>query len=428
MLPPHKDSSPTVIDLFAGCGGLSLGLHQAGFRTIAFSELNDHAAETYRTNRAPGSVDRFGDVHALLENGVVQRLKQRRLPKGRKDVDLVVGGPPCQGYSAIGHRRTHRVERLDLPANHLYLRMIDVIRLVKPRMFLFENVRGIMTGRWTEEGQPGEIWADVLGAFESIANYHVDFALVHAKDYGVPQNRPRVLLVGVRRDLGLRPTRGGDAVAGGLLPIGRMIGPDAVDVLGDLEDESIECELRAGRGLGRTALRTANYPHPARTAFQREMRKSADGGHVAKKYEPITEQEYSRHTRRVVEKFSAMLDNGGSLNPGSPFRTKKFAQRVIPERWDPQVGPTITATSLPDDFVHFRQPRILTVREWARLQTFPDWYSFRGPRTTGGARRAGNPTAGDFSREVPRYTQIGNAVPVRLARVVGEHFAQLLKG
>ncbi|QNP47047.1 DNA cytosine methyltransferase [Sphingomonas sediminicola] len=87
----------------------------------------------------------------------------------------------------------------------------------------------------------------------------------------------------------------------------------------------------------------------------------------------------------------------------------------------------MTATSLPDDYVHYAQPRSLTVREWARLQTFPDWYRFEGKRTTGGLRRAGNPREGNFDREVPKYTQIGNAVPVRLAERVGEHFRRILE-
>ena len=108
------------------------------------------------------------------------------------------------------------------------------------------------------------------------------------------------------------------------------------------------------------------------------------------------------------------------------METKKFAQRYLPPVWGEQ-GPTITATSLPDDYVHFSQPRIPTVREWARLQMFPDWYRFEGKRTTGGVRRAGNPREGIFDRELPKYTQIGNAVPVSLATEVGGHFANLLR-
>ena len=94
------------------------------------------------------------------------------------------------------------------------------------------------------------------------------------------------------------------------------------------------------------------------------------------------------------------------------MKTKNFSQRVLKAKWGNST-PNITATSLPDDYVHYSQPRnIFTVREWARLQMFPDWYKFCGSRTTGGLRRAGNPQDGNFDRELPKYTQIGNAVPV----------------
>ena len=139
---------------------------------------------------------------------------------------------------------------------------------------------------------------------------------------------------------------------------------------------------------------------------------------------PVTEHDYSKHSDHILAKFAAMHKGKGRL-PGQ-FRTKKFAQRVLPARWGTG-GPTITATSLPDDYVHFSQPRVLTVREWARLQLFPDHYTFSGNRTTGGIRRAGNPRDGIFDREVPKYTQIGNAVPVGLAKAVGEHLKGILE-
>ena len=119
-----------------------------------------------------------------------------------------------------------------------------------------------------------------------------------------------------------------------------------------------------------------------------------------------------------------MVQNNGQIP--EHLKTKKFAQRLLPQEWGNK-GPTITACSLPDDFVHYSQARTLTVREWARLQTFPDWYQFSGKRTTGGIRRAGNPRESIFEREVPKYTQIGNAVPPKLAYEVGNHFASILK-
>ena len=98
---------------------------------------------------------------------------------------------------------------------------------------------------------------------------------------------------------------------------------------------------------------------------------------------------------------------------------------MLPKIWS-EKGPSITATSLPDDFVHFSQARVPTVREWARIQTFPDWYQFSGKRTTGGIRRAGNPRENNFEREVPKYTQIGNAVPVLLGYEISNHIKKIL--
>ena len=158
------------------------------------------------------------------------------------------------------------------------------------------------------------------------------------------------------------------------MPLGKEKAPDLCEVLEDLIDKNYKNELR-----------TTKYPHTAQTNFQKEIKKKPNN-RVSKKGEKLTEHEYSRHSERVTKKFMAMIKNKGEIP--EQYKTKKFAQRVLRRRWDSN-GPNITATSLPDDFVHFKQPRSLTVREWARLQTFPDWYRFAGKRTTGGLRRAG---------------------------------------
>ena len=147
-------------------------------------------------------------------------------------------------------------------------------------------------------------------------------------------------------------------------------------------------------------------------------------GNVLGKGDSLTEHDYSKHKPHVREKFRHMIRSGGKIPPR--FQTKKFSQKVLTPIWR-ENGPNITATSLPDDYVHWSQPRTLTVREWARLQTFPDWYEFKGKRTTGGIRRAGNPREAIHEREVPKYTQIGNAVPVQLANILGQHFRAILR-
>ena len=108
------------------------------------------------------------------------------------------------------------------------------------------------------------------------------------------------------------------------------------------------------------------------------------------------------------------------------MKTKKFSQKLLPINWG-EGSPTITCCSNSDDYIHYSMPRALSVREWARLQTFPDHHLFSGPRTTGGVRRAGNPDKGIWDREVPKYTQIGNAVPPLLGKAIGDHLIEILQ-
>lgn len=402
-----------AVDLFSGCGGLSLGLAQAGFRSLLFSEISKDAADTFEKNLGGENVVRVGAVEELTNARIKMLLRDWK--SAGMDVDLVAGGPPCQGYSGIGHRRSYSVEKSEIPSNHLFKEMVRVVSEVRPKFFVFENVRGLLSGRWTKDGEKGEIWKEVRQTFGDLAKYEIGWKLVHARSYGVPQNRPRLILVGVRRDLGI--TLGSPNVENatnnprGLIPEFTVQPPDIVDVLDDLVDPDFASKPE-----------TSKYLVEPRTEFQRMLRTNRSGKPMAKG-SALTEQEYSKHSAKVTEKFMHMLANNGEIPEA--MRTKKFAQRVLPQRWGKE-GPTLTVTSLPDDFVHFSQPRILTVREWARLQMFPDWFTFCGSRTTGGHRRAGIPDLDLWDREVPKYTQIGNAVPVGLGRAIGSHLAKLL--
>ncbi|PKH37552.1 DNA (cytosine-5)-methyltransferase 1 [Nocardioides alpinus] len=412
---------PTVIDLFAGCGGLGLGLEQAGFETIFVNELHQDALSTYLLNRSDTSLkerqNHSNDILEITQQGAELDALANRLHREHGDVTLVAGGPPCQGYSGIGHRRSFVVTKDEIPSNHLYREMAKVVERVAPKAFLFENVKGLLSARWTPGGDRGEIWEDVQAAFRKLRvvrdgvelHYQLGWKLISAKDYGVPQNRPRVLLVGVRSDLPFSPVL--SKAAGGLLPESVGAAPDPIDFLGDLVDP----QWRPGGS-------TTQYLVPARTAAQRLMR-TLPTGELLAKGATLTEHEYGKHAPHILAKFEYMLRHNGEIP--AEMQTKKFAQRVIPDRWGPG-GPNITATSLADDYVHFSQPRVPTVREWARIQTFPDWYEFAGKRTTGGRRRAGDPSIGDWTREVPKYTQIGNAVPVALGRTVGEHILKVV--
>jgi DNA (cytosine-5)-methyltransferase 1 len=417
-----KKTNLVSIDLFAGCGGLSLGLENAGFNPIFVNELNSDALQTYLINRDeqfPLLRKKYWvqDIKEIIKNehwfddfssGIKTDYKRNFLSDS---VDIVVGGPPCQGFSGLGIRRSYSVDKHQLPSNHLYQDMAFFIHRIRPKAFVFENVEGLLSAKWTKEGIKGEIFNDVLETFRHIPEYQVKYKLVHAKDYGVPQNRPRILIVGFRTDIFSTSNNSNDAVECGFLPEPTESAPNLIDVLDDLIDENF-----IYGGATNTYLK--NY----RTDFQKMLRTRPDGS-LMKQGELLTDQEYSKHSEKVVAKFKAMIENNGVIP--KEYQTKKFAQRLLPKIWGPK-GASITATSLPDDFVHFSQARTPTVREWARIQTFPDWYNFAGKRTTGGIRRAGNPRENIFDREVPKYTQIGNAVPVKLGEAVGKHIANIL--
>lgn len=415
----------TFVDLFAGCGGLSLGLEFAGFHPIYVNELNTDALETYLINRDRNYPHLRNKFHSrdikemLMREGYLSDLLDQFKRDFKRDfrrdtVDLIVGGPPCQGFSGIGHRRNYAVEKANIPSNHLFQDMAKVIEFVRPKMFLFENVEGLLRSRWTNRGTKGEVFNDVFHTFRSLFEYSVKFKLVFAKDYGVPQNRPRLVIIGVRSDLLWLDDSTQDAFEAGLLPPISKNFPDLEDILSDLIDENFSY-----------GGHTLTYPHSAKNDLQRYFRRQQGTEFIAKKGSPISEHQYSNHSARVIERFNYMIKNDGRIP--EHLQTKKFAQRVLPRKWE-ESSPNITACSVADDFVHFSQPRSLTVREWARIQTFPDWYQFAGKRTTGGLRRAGNPVEGIFEREVPKYTQIGNAVPVKLAYEIGCHFHQILVG
>lgn len=413
------------IDLFAGCGGLSLGLERAGFETVFASEIHHHAMASYLINRTATTLSAPGnhafDITAVTQQPGETEALARRLKREHGEIALVAGGPPCQGYSGIGHRRTFKLHKHEIPSNHLYRDHAAVVQAIAPRAFLFENVEGLLTSRWTALGQAGEIWRDVRKAFGEIVvrvpgkraqlkyRFLSSNPLVRAADYGVPQNRPRLVFIGIREDIDIPMEL--RSYMEGFLPAPTHGAPDLIDLLDDLVDPDF---------LGTREMR--RYPSDPLNDIQASFRTRPDG-RLALMGDEVTEMVYSNHRPDTTNKFAHMIANDGEIP--THMQTKKFAQRVLPERWSSS-GPSITATSLPDDYVHYRLPRTPTVREWARLQTFPDWYQFLGPRTTGGRRRAGDPSKEDWVRDVPKYTQIGNAVPVMLAQAIGEHIRKIV--
>ena len=170
----HSSQTFTFIDLFAGCGGLSLGLELSGFKPIFVNEINQDALQTYQLNRKdqyPYLTEKYFFEHDVKNlvldtkrlDDVKSALKTTHavdVSKTKANLDLLVGGPPCQGYSGIGHRRSYSVDKKQLISNHLYQDMVYLINQLNPKIFLFENVRGLLNSRWTKNGKKGEIWED----------------------------------------------------------------------------------------------------------------------------------------------------------------------------------------------------------------------------------------------------------------------------
>ena len=156
--------SQKFIDLFAGCGGLSLGLEQAGFKPVYVNELNKDALETYlinRENEYPYLRDpkfHSQDIKDCINPKFFSKLKRDlRKEFGSSEVDLICGGPPCQGFSGIGIRRSYSVDKKMLPSNHLYQDMAVFIDQMKPKAFIFENVEGLLSSRWDKNGAKGNL-------------------------------------------------------------------------------------------------------------------------------------------------------------------------------------------------------------------------------------------------------------------------------
>lgn len=412
--PNGKAGIPaTFVDAFAGCGGLSLGLKRAGWRGLLAIEKDPFAFKTLNTNFGSGTawdydwplgIERQAwNIHELLASrrAAVEALSGR--------VDLLAGGPPCQGFSHAGRRNA------DDPRNMLfgdYLRLVDILR---PRAVLIENVRGFQSDFQTPQ-------ADGIGNFSLelqrrlAVDYDTTAAIIRASDFGVPQVRPRFFLVGVRKDAGrsaqlagffdeLRARSDGFLAARGL-----PREPSARDAISDLET-AWSGRVPSPDSPGFDAI---GYAGP-RSAFQAAMRDGSQGA--------PSDTRLARHAPHIVERFTAIMSEcreEGRLNTSisAAMREKHDLKKMALRVMDP-LAPSPTITSLPDDLLHYSEPRTLTVRENARLQSFPDWFRFEGKYTTGGERRR---------HEVPRFTQVANAVPPLLAEQIGLVLRAVLSG
>lgn len=394
------------VDLFAGCGGLSLGLGQAGFTTLFGVEGHAHAFSTYKRNLLDGKGDRHRWPKWLEQRAWLAQdlLRQHitELSSLRGSVDLIAGGPPCQGFSMNGLRRP------DDPRSQMVDVYLEYVATIKPRLVLLENVVGFRS----MQHRTGGAYSDYVVRRLEDLGYETWSDTLRAADWGVPQRRPRfVLIAAVKGTLpGIDPLQRLRVMRRHFLAA-RGLGPSpttAKEAISDLE-EGDEAELPLDKDWGHQGFRVLRRTTRAQSPYQQLMRKGSSG-------QP-TDTRLPRHNPTSAERMRNILDScerGVCLRPDDRARLGIKKRSTTP--LDPNT-PSPTITTLPDDLVHYSRPRAMTVREHARLQSFPDWFSFSGPYTTGGKNR---------KDACPRFTQVGNAVPPLFAEAIGEMLIELL--
>lgn len=385
----------TYIDLFAGCGGLSTGLHLAGWKGLFAVERNASAFLTLKSNLIDKKkhfdwptwlASNRWDIKQLIH------LKAPELAALKGKVDLVAGGPPCQGFSMAGRRREGD-ER-----NKLIFSYLKIVELVQPRVIMFENVRGF-TMKFKDSDSADEAYShQVIEQLKALGYTDAQGKIIDMSAYGVPQQRHRFIVIASKNNIAGSVFKNlDDQLDSFLKEKGIPKQNTARAALSDLEKKHGETDCPDS---ARFSSGTAPAPE---SDFQRYIRED---------HKPNTpnSHRYVNHTIDVEKVFIKMLAKAPrnktiAGDDRHRFGLKKRSAKVLCAD-----SPTPTVTTIPDDLIHYSEPRVMTVRECARLQTFPDWFEFKGPYTTGGERRA---------LEAPRYTQVGNAVPPLFAEQIG---------
>ncbi len=369
-------SSFRFVDLFAGCGGLSLGMEQAGFKLVFASDIDPVCSNTFMKNRNFPEEQMFvGDI-ADLNNNI------ENYSDYLKDIDLVCGGPPCQGFSMANRQRL-----IDDPRNILYKEYLRFLDSVRPKFFIMENVKGMLN-------KIGEIFEDIKNVLGN--EYGVSYSVFNAKDYGVPQNRERLIVIGNR------------------------MGISSDSIIADIRSKADSCPhyvlcdaleglppLMPNRQKNSSSIENDEVGYFARN-YEYEMNEFYMFINGDRKIEFLYNHKNRYNNDRDIEIFSRLPQGANSLHPSikdiMPYASRNdiFKDKYFKLKED-EVCKTITSHMKFDCnmYIHPTQARGLSPREAARIQTFPDDFVFYGAQNSW-------------------YKQVGNAVPVKLAQAIGE--------
>lgn len=405
----------TYIDVFAGCGGLSLGLGEAGWKGLFAIEKDPMAFSTFYHNLVEENAPfrhfshwpewltkEAHSIEDVLEDPEVD--SNIRSYKGH--VTLLAGGPPCQGFSVAGARNGND------PRNLLVFKQIELIKQLKPLFSLVENVGGFEKKfvLRPNDNTTQSVAAEAVRKISELG-YSVGKVVINAADYGVPQIRKRVLLFAVSKEYG------GELDAGRLLedtlkivavrqrkelglPEGRYI--TTGEAIGDL---SSDCTIQDQEY---PSFKTSDYLEPT-SEYEKLMRKGLSEG------EKPNCHRFNRHSEKLI----ALYNKAHETQPAGRL-SKEFLyangchsnKRYVLDT----SKPCSTLTTAPEELIHYSLPRVVTLREMARLQSFPDKFHFYGRYTLNGPARG---------VDVPRNAQIGNAIPPLAGMAIGEAIAMI---
>ncbi len=358
-----------VIDLFAGVGGLSYGFaHDNDFEIIAANEILPDMAKAYELNHS--TVKMY--CKDIKDFGIKDLENDFGIKEG--EIDLIIGGPPCQAYSTVGKRL------IDDPRGKLFQEYYRVLKELKPKTFLFENVKGLLSM------QKGELLKTIISLFESLG-YKVKYNVLNSADYGVPQIRERVIIIGTKFNKEFQyplPTHSENENLLNLKPYLKL--SDAISDLPFIKsgEESFE------------------YATEPQNEFQKLMRKNAQ--------KELMDHNAPKNNKKLVKIMELLPDGGTPKDLPEEIRPKSGFGNTYCRLWWNRPSTTITrnlSTPSSSRCIHPKAPRPLTTREGARIQCFPDNYIFYGSRSS-------------------KNLQIGNAVPtflsIALKKAIKKHF------
>ncbi len=437
---------PYAIDLFCGAGGCSEGLIQAGFHILFSSDISDMVEVTYKHRHEQlgliqGKNTWFerSDIRDLTGNDIRKYITSLEMFKDKKmpEIDLMIGGPSCQGFSRAGRR-----DKSD-PRNMLFGEYVRVVNEIRPKYIVLENVEGFVDMQFIGykgitgiEYPDGSVTPFILrNELKEIGYDTLEPQILNAADYGVPQRRNRIIFMGYRRGLNPphypKPTTKPEERVTLLEAIGDLItDPEQRDKvnpnLSQYQLESVNGRTPNINGIPISATDIANTELSRQTDIVRErfeLFKPGESGSYLKKRvmevgidisdKPALIDLCSKQLKisksEVIELFKKP---GATKEQVEVLLTKKN----IRQKWSPD-QPSATVVTIADDYISPWEPRTFSVREMARCQSFDDSFEFLGKRTTGGLLRR---------KEVPQYTQVGNAVPPLLAKAVALEIKKVL--